>query len=175
MFVSLIVGYFMADLLAGFWHWVEDRYFETEWPLIGKYIAKPNELHHSQPAAFLDQGYLKRNWTTLVPALIGFAIALDCHAPLWVLAMFAFVSQANEIHAWAHRGRLQTRLGRVIRGLQELGIMQSPKHHGVHHKAPFDCRYCVMSDWLNPLLDWTGFWPAMEWAVARVLRIHPKA
>lgn len=158
MITSLLVGYLLADLLAGFWHWAEDRYFHSDWPFVGKYIAAPNELHHSEPTAFLNQGYWSRNWTTIAPAAIAFVIALLCGAPLWLLATFAFVSQANEIHAWAHR-RVSSRF---VRGLQEFGLFQSPRHHAVHHKSPFDCRYCVMSDWLNPVLDRLKFWAWLE-------------
>lgn len=169
--LSIIVGYLLADLLAGFWHWIEDRYFETTWPIIGKYIAKPNELHHSQPAAFLNQSYWSRNWTTILPAAIAFALALLAGGPLWLLWALAFVSQANEIHAWAHR-RVQSR---IIRGLQEFGIFQSPRHHAVHHRAPFDCRYCVMSDLLNPTLDRFRFWVGLEWLAWFLFNVRPKS
>lgn len=172
LIVQLVIGYLLADLLAGFWHWIEDRYFREEWPLIGKYIAKPNTLHHAQPAAFLNQGYWSRNWTTIAPAAVALAIALWCQAQLWLIAALAFVSQANEIHAWAHR-RVQSR---VIRGLQEFGILQSARHHSVHHRSPFDVRYCVMSDWLNPILDTIRFWSLLEWCLARVgIHVRPDA
>ncbi len=47
----LLICWLAADFMSGFWHWLEDRYFDTEWPIIGKYIAKPNRLHHDQPIA----------------------------------------------------------------------------------------------------------------------------
>jgi ubiquitin-conjugating enzyme E2 variant len=45
----LLCCYLSADLLAGFWHWWEDRYADVKWPLIGDWIAKPNQLHQDQP------------------------------------------------------------------------------------------------------------------------------
>lgn len=124
LLLNVLAAWLLADFLSGFWHWIEDRYFEEKWPIIGEYIAKPNTLHHAQPAEFLKGSYWTRNWTTILPASVAFVIALACGAPLWLLLAFAFVSQANEIHAWAHR-RVQSRW---IRGLQEFGALQSPRH-----------------------------------------------
>ena len=93
-----LVCWLAADLLSGFWRWWEDRYADEQWPVIGKWIAKPNQLHHNQPIAFLNQGYWSRNWTTIVPAVVAFVLTFPNP---WSL-IFVFVSQANEIHAWAH-------------------------------------------------------------------------
>ena len=164
---NIVVAWLFADFLAGVWHWLEDRYFREDWPLIGKYIAKPNQLHHDQPTAFLQQGYWSRNWTTIVPAGVALMLAIACQADWWLILGLVFVSQANEIHAWAHK-----RSNAVVRTLQATGIFQSPRSHAVHHKVPFDCRYCVMSDWLNPILDAVRFWFAVEWLVQRVTGIR---
>lgn len=166
------IGYVLAcwlaaDLIAGFWHWLEDRYFDVTWPLIGKYIAKPNELHHEQPTAFLFQTFWSRNWTTIVPAAIAFVLCF----PSPVCLVFVFVSQANEIHAWAHS---KGKVSKWVSVLQETGLLQSPLHHGHHHRSPFEVKYCVMSDWLNPLLDHFQVWRALERLIALVFRIEPK-
>lgn len=155
---ELLVAWLLADFLSGVWHWIEDRYFEESWPIIGKYIAKPNTLHHAQPAAFLQNGYWTRNWTTILPAAIAFALY-----PSWV---FVFVSQANEIHAWAHQ-----KCSPFIRMLQEVGVLQSPRHHGEHHRSPFEIRYCVMSDWLNPFLDAIEFWRWSEYLISPFIQV----
>ncbi len=161
----ILSSWLAADLIAGFWHWLEDRYFDITWPFIGQYIAKPNELHHEQPTAFLFQTYWKRNWTTIVPA----AIAAMLFPSGWLV--FLFVSQANEIHAWAHsKGKVST----WVSVLQETGFLQSPLHHGHHHRSPFEIKYCVMSNWLNPLLDHYQVWRALERFVAMATGIEPK-
>lgn len=167
--IAIIVGYFAADLMAGFWHFLEDRYFDPKWPVIGKWIAAPNELHHVSPMAFLKGGYLHRNSTTIIPAAIAMGVAVACRCPSWVLWMFAFVSQANEIHAMAHR---RPRLW-VLRLFQNIGIIQSPQHHAKHHRRPFDARYCVMTNWLNPALDFARIWHCIE-IVFRSVGIKPK-
>lgn len=176
-----LVCWLLADFVSGFWHWLEDRYFDVQWPVIGHWIAKPNELHHAQPAAFLHQGYWSRNSTTIIPAAVAlgafllitsfvtsFVVPPSGGAWSWSL-LFLMVSQANEIHAWSHQ-----RCSPLIRALQETGLLQSPTHHARHHRSPFEIKYCVMTDWLNPLLDYVGFWRLLERAIGRVLGIWPK-
>lgn len=159
---TILVGWVMADFLSGFWHWLEDRYFREDWPIIGPYIAVPNQRHHETPAAFLGQGYWSRNWTTILPASFVLAPCVWLGAPSWLLVAIAAVSQANEIHAWSHQ-----RCGSLIRTLQDTGILQHPRTHAKHHKAPFDCRYCVITEWLNPIMDGVGFWTFLEMAIFR--------
>jgi ubiquitin-conjugating enzyme E2 variant len=147
----LIACWIAADFMSGLCHWLEDRYFREEWPIIGRFIAKPNQLHHDQPSAFLRQGYISRNWTTILPAFGAFVLVPNLW-PIWL-----FVSQANEVHAWAHQ-----RCSSGIRMLQETGFLQSAKHHGEHHRSPFDVKYCVMTNWLNPILDGLRVWGCFE-------------
>lgn len=156
---QLLTAWLIADFLSGFWHWLEDRYFDERWPIIGKYIAKPNTLHHAQPSAFLMNDYWTRNWTTIVPA----AVACLIYPSGWLV--FLAVSQANEIHAWAHQ-----RCSSFIRALQETGILQSPRHHGEHHRSPFEVKYCVMTNWLNPILDHFQFWRWLEYFISPVFK-----
>jgi ubiquitin-conjugating enzyme E2 variant len=55
-----------------------------------------------------------------------------------------------------------------------LGVLQSQEQHASHHAQPFDTNYCVMTDWLNPVLQAVGFWPGVE-AVVGVFGIRPLA
>lgn len=36
---------------------------------------------------------------------------------------------------------------------QDAGLLISRRDHGAHHKAPFNCKYSIVSGWSNPLLD----------------------
>lgn len=160
----LITCWIAADFLSGFYHWLEDRYAKDDWPIIGKHIAKPNKFHHQVPSAFLASSYWTRNWTTFAVALPVFAMTFPNK---WCL-IFAMVSQANEVHAWTHQ-----KCNRLIRAAQSTGILQSPREHGLHHRTPFDCRYCAMSNWLNPFLDESGFWLLLEFIVEKTTGIKP--
>lgn len=159
----------LADLFSGVIHWWEDTYAKPEWPVLGRLVAEPNLLHHTQPNAFLKNGYWSRNSTSIAPAAVAGAVvwAVAGFTP-WLL-VFAFLSQSNEIHAWSHQ-----RCGRWVRAVQQTGLLQSPREHGKHHRAPFDCRYCVLSDWLNPVLDEIGLWRGLETLAFLLFRAAPR-
>jgi Lipid desaturase domain len=50
----------------------------------------------------------------------------------------------------------------LVKTLQEIGIIQSPRHHSGHHRTPTDTRYCILTDWLNPVLDRIELWATLE-------------
>jgi hypothetical protein len=167
---TVVAAWIAADFLAGAVHWFEDRYLDEHTPILGKLVGGPNVMHHFKPMAMLEGNYIERNYTTFVPALIGLLATWILDGPLWLLLMFGFVSQANEIHAWSHRA------GKAwwpIRMMQETGIVQSAKHHAEHHRSPHQIRYCVMSEWLNPLLDRMQFWVGCEWLVMVAFGLYP--
>jgi hypothetical protein len=167
--IYALAAWLMADFISGVFHWWEDRYGVEDWPVIGPLIVSPNVMHHSQPTAFLRGGYLSRNWTTFVPALTFAAAAWWLGSP-WLTLVGVFAANANEVHAWAHQ-----KCCRQIRALQLLGICQSHEQHAAHHRQPFDRNYCVMTDWVNPVLDGIGLWPALEALVAATTGVRPLA
>lgn len=167
-FVWAIVAWLLADFMSGVVHWWEDRYGDPTWPIVGRLVVAPNILHHTDQLAFTRGNYWRRNWTTLVPALT--AAGLAGWAGWWILAAaLVILSQANEIHAWAHQ-----RCCRPVRGLQLLGILQSPMQHAEHHRKPFDRNYCTVSDLLNPVLAAIGWWPAIEAVVGWIFNVWPR-
>jgi ubiquitin-conjugating enzyme E2 variant len=167
---QFVAAWLMADFLSGVFHWWEDRYLTPDMPLVGRWISAPNELHHAEPKWFLRGSYWQRNWTTLMPSLVAGAVCLVFGAYWWAM-VFACLSQANEVHAWSHS---KGSVSKAIDVLQSIGILQSPRHHAEHHRSPFSVRFCVMTDWLNPVLDATGFWRGVEWWLRRVFGIRVK-
>lgn len=167
IFGYIILCWLMADFIAGFFHWWEDQYATEDMWIIGTLVAGPNSMHHDRPTAFLAGNYWGRNWTTIVPAL-AIALPLLYWAPFYSLPFF-FATQANEIHGWSHQ-----KCSPFIRILQEIELFTSVKHHAQHHVDPFSRRYCVMSGWLNPVLDYIGIWAGLEWIGRRVFEAEPK-
>ena len=157
--VQVVVCWLVADFISGLFHWWEDQYADESWPIIGPLIATPNQIHHRDPLNFTKAGYWERNWTTLVPsALFGL-----CIYPHFLWPAFIFLSQANEVHAWSHQ-----KCNKIIRVLQEMGICQHPRRHAKHHRIPFSCNYCVMSEFVNPLLEALYFWRVLEFMIGLV-------
>ncbi len=168
--IFIVVSWVAADFVSGVIHWAEDRYAREGWPVIGPLIAIPNIVHHNKPQAFLEGSYWHRNYTTIVPAFAAMLLCL-CFAATrdWWLTLL-FLSQANEIHAWAHQ---QGKLNPVITILQDMGVLQSPRQHAEHHRSPHMVCYCVMSNWLNPALDAIQFWDGIEY-VLRIFGAQPR-
>lgn len=163
----MIICWLIADLIAGTFHWWEDQYDVHSIPIVGKLVGGTNADHHANPRRFLSGSYWERNWSNLLPA-ITVAMLVTVFAP-WCALPFWMVSQANEIHAWSHQ-----RCNRVIRALQDAELCSSVKHHAQHHVDPYSRRYCVMSGWLNPVLDLCGYWMFLEFVIWTFTGILPR-
>lgn len=163
---QLLLGWLVADFLSGLFHWIEDRILWVGMPLISRAVVEPNRLHHVDPDAFLSQSLFARNSTTWT------AVAAIALLWLWVagfgwiwLGALAGGLAVTEIHVRAHERR--TLLG-YYRALQEIGIVQSAAHHWQHHRYPMERRYCVLTNWLNPLLDRARVWARLESALEAI-------
>lgn len=163
---QIIIGWLLADLLAGIFHWWEDRCGRESWPIIGPWLVSPNRLHHIKPTAFLATSFFARNRALFVVAgLIGGALMWWLGPSVLLVTMTIGGALSAEIHAWTHK---PSKMPKAIRVLQETGFFQSPKHHAGHHRPPQDKRYCPITDWLNPTLDALKVWDRMERLLDRI-------
>lgn len=156
---QLILGWLLADLVTGAFHWWEDNFGSESWPVIGPWIIRPNRLHHRAPIAFTRHGFWERNGASIVAALaIGALLAAAVGPAPWVLALAIGGGLSNEVHSFAHQ---PSRVPEAIRVLQQIGLLQSPKEHARHHRPPYDANFCILTDWLNPLLEATQVWRSL--------------
>ena len=170
LFSQIIISVLIADFISGLGHWIEDTYGKPDWPLIGKYIVQPNIEHHHTPRSFLGRSYWSRNNASIILALIITTIVGIFGAITWQFLMIVFLlSQVNEIHAFTHRK--PTEIPKWVRMLQEIGLMQSRRQHGEHHQSPFEVRFCILTNFLNPILDSCRFWWVLEWILLNVFRL----
>ncbi len=44
--LKFVLTVLAADFVAGMIHWLEDAYVREDTPLVGKYVARPNIVHH---------------------------------------------------------------------------------------------------------------------------------
>jgi hypothetical protein len=157
-----VVGWLLADLFSGVVHWLEDRVLPTNTPILGPAIVAPNRLHHVDQLAFTRSSVLSRNiWLWGFVALIsgGLWLAGTPAVLLTFLTLGGLV--VTEVQVRAHRPAIA---GPAVRLLQEIGIIQSPRHHAGHHRVA-SARYCSLTDYLNPILDRTGVWAGLERAL----------
>jgi hypothetical protein len=169
--VKFIGTVLAADFVAGMIHWLEDAYVREDTPLIGKWAARPNIVHHHYPR------YMTRhNWwqTSFDLVLVSAALVIGAWflgLLSWEVWVFAIVSaNANEFHKWEHRTRKEN--GRIISFLQDIKVLQTAKHHARHHTDPKNSHYCTITNFLNPVLDGVNFWNGLEWALARTVGLN---
>jgi hypothetical protein len=169
--VKFIGTVLAADFVAGIIHWLEDAYVREDTPLIGKWAARPNIVHHHYPR------YMTRhNWwqTSFDLVLVSAALVIGAWflgLLSWEVWVFAIVSaNANEFHKWEHRTRKEN--GRIISFLQDIKVLQTAKHHARHHTDPKNSHYCTITNFLNPVLDGVNFWNGLEWALARTVGLN---
>lgn len=159
--VKIIGIYLLADFAGGLFHWSEDTLGADDTPVWGPLFAAPNSLHHSQPSAMNRIHWLKNNAPLFALAAAVVLIAWALGKLTWEVWLFAILGGFNQqAHRFAHGVRL--RLPRVILFLQRIHFLQDARHHWRHHTPPYTCSYCVLTPWLNPVLDILGFWRLMD-------------
>lgn len=172
IFFQCIAVILCADFLSGIFHWWEDTYGNPNWPILGKHVVQPNLLHHHEPRAFLKGSYWQRNNTSIITGiiLIGLPFLFGWFS-LFYAACIAIASQSNEIHRKSHQTDKEN--GRLISFLQRTGLLQSRRHHGLHHQSPYHKNYCIITNYLNPVLECIRFFPILEWILATFFLINP--
>lgn len=171
---SLAAAVLVADFAVGVFHWIEDAYLREDCPVLGDLIARPNVLHHYRPRHFLRKSWMASCWDLWVLSGLVVAIAwgLDRLTPaVWLFAILA--GNANQIHKWAHRSRREN--GPWINLLHDLRILQGPKHHAIHHTDPKSTHYCVITEFLNPVLERMRFWTRLECGLRKAFGIRRRS
>ena len=170
--ITIICSWLIADIITGIVHWFEDKCLsnESKYTFI-KSIIEDNNRHHKTPTSLCEQSI----WFNInTSAAIAWPVALllyICGAPALVWLPVFFASFANIIHRWAHEKSVN--VPRIVRSLQHIGLFCSKKHHAGHHyvdgkvitRPQAQLRYCVMTNWLNPILDRLRLFKKMERAI----------
>ncbi len=161
--ILFIEALFLADLMSGVVHWLEDTYGNPNWKFLGlgKHVVVPNLVHHYRQRDLVKGNWFDRIWTSAVFLLIVLLI-------LWAFGLvnqlvcltFSIAVWGNEVHCWSHRSPKEN--GKIITFLQRNYIIQSPKQHAKHHISPYACDFCAMTPYLNPILEATKFWRILE-------------
>jgi plasmanylethanolamine desaturase len=156
----------LVDLASGAFHWLEDTFWTEETPVLGRWVVTPNVLHHRSPAAFVDKSWLESSWDLVAFGACIVGVAWGLHCLSWHVWLFAVIgANANQIHKWTHLPR--QRLPPPVRALQRMRVLQSAAHHARHHRGAKNTAYCVITPWVNPVLDTLGVWRALERMVVR--------
>lgn len=157
---QLLIGWLLADLLSGIFHWWQDRFSSESWLVIGAWLIAPARLHHIKPLFFLQNNFMQRTRASIIAAGLLGAIWWYVAGPSVVLFTTVIgLSLATEVHRLTHAPKLA---GPVLSVLQEIGIIQSVKGHALHHRPPQNRNFCALTDWLNPALEAMDVWNRAE-------------
>ncbi|MEW6778033.1 MAG: fatty acid desaturase CarF family protein [Bdellovibrionota bacterium] len=171
---ALPAGYVLSDFTSGLIHFLADNFGDPETPYFGKNFIRPFREHHVDPKGITRHDFIEVNgaacilsfpvllatWKWLLPET-GDASAF--FFPALILSHALSTLATNQIHKWAH----QERPPRFVKKLQSWGAILSPKHHEVHHTAPFDRHYCITAGWLNGPLARIKFFESIEWLLGK--------
>ena len=78
----------------------------------------------------------------------------------------------NQCHKWAHM--VHSKPHKIIRFLQKAGLIISHERHHKHHTGQFDTDYCIVNGWMNPFLDYIGFWKKTENLIVKLTGAVPR-
>ncbi|KAE9612335.1 putative B domain of TMEM189, localization domain-containing protein [Lupinus albus] len=170
------VGYILADLGSGIYHWGIDNYGDGSTPFVGSQI-EAFQGHHKLPWTITKRQFAN-NLHALARAVTFTVLPINlvCHDPTVhaFVAMFAScIMFSQQFHAWAHGTK--SRLPRLVVALQEAGVLVSRSQHGAHHRPPYNNNYCVVSGVWNELLDEHKVFEAMELILYFTLGVRPRS
>ncbi len=179
--IAVLLGALAADGLTGLVHWACDTWGGAETRWIGPSLIRSFREHHLDPRAMLEHGWIDVNRESALAATFALLLlslpiaqrALEGHVFAYgVLCSFVvYGAAANQLHQWAHMERPP----RLVRLAQRSGLILSPKRHERHHRAPSTSAYCISTGWLNPALDFVGFWRALEQGISHLTGANPRA
>lgn len=181
---GLFFGYLLADFTSGFVHWLADTWGHPDMPVIGKALLRPFREHHVAPKAMTEHDFIETNGNNClisVPWALG-ALLMPLDVEGWrgllfftmtsIASMIFWVMMTNQFHKWSHFEPHE--LPALVRWLQRHGLILSPQHHDIHHRAPFDTHYCITTGWLNVPLMRLGFFRGMERLVTALTGAIPR-
>ena len=177
IFIQIIIGFFIADLLTGTFHWFEDNYFHycLDYPIINK-ISKANELHHFFPRDITHYTYIE-NMSYTLPATVILILFILLIRPSFVLnhpfmfiSFFIFSSSSNIIHRFSHERNCERHP--IVSYLQKQKVLVSSDEHKKHHDEP-NCNFCVISPFSNYILERIHFWRSLEFIIDKMFGIVP--
>lgn len=171
-----LIGYVLADLGSGVYHWGIDNYGDASTPVFGSQI-EAFQGHHKWPWTITRRQFAN-NLHALARAVTFTVLPLDLvfndpvvHGFVWVCSGCIMFSQ--QFHAWAHGTK--SRLPPLVVALQDAGLLVSRSQHAAHHHAPYNNNYCIVSGVWNEFLDDNKVFEALEMILFFQLGVRPRS
>ena len=168
-------GYLIADLVSGLVHFLADNFGSETTPFFGPGFVRPFRDHHLNPKGIVAHGFVPANGNNALvslPILAPTALLLPVSESAWahllgsfILFLMLAVFVTNQFHKWAHMESPP----RLVRRLQQAGLILSSEHHDVHHTTPHNAHYCITLGIWDPVLERTRFFERLERLMRRWL------
>jgi len=161
----LFSSWVLADLGSGIFHWSVDNYGNGKTPILGSIIAA-FQGHHTAPWTITQRGFCNNTYKLCVPFGIPSIVAISAmshHNPMITLFFASFLTLevlSQEFHKWSHMTKAQ--VPQWVNALQDFGITVPRTQHALHHMAPYEGNYCIVSGVCNDILDKSGFFRRFE-------------
>ncbi|KAI8552800.1 hypothetical protein RHMOL_Rhmol06G0296100 [Rhododendron molle] len=171
-----LVGYILADLGSGVYHWAIDNYGDASTPVFGFQI-EAFQGHHKYPWAITRRQFAN-NLHALARVITFTVLPLDLAFNDPVLHGFVAVCSgcimfSQQFHAWAHGTK--SRLPQPVVVLQDAGVLVSRSQHAAHHRPPYNNNYCIVSGVWNGVLDEYRVFEMLEMLVFFKLGVRPRS
>ena len=167
--LKIIFLLLLADFFTGVFHFMVDRYGRVD----GPYMTHSVNLllaHHDHPRRILYQTYWELTGGVYKASFIIFPVSLIFGFHWEILVFLLFSANGNIIHKWAPQTKANTQS--FIKLLQKTRLIQSRSHHSRHHSGAFNHNFCVMTNVVNPILQWIHFWSLLTFILG-VFNIKP--
>jgi len=176
---TILSSWVIADFGSGVLHWSVDNYGNGKTPVMGGIIAA-FQGHHSAPWTITEREFCN-NVSKLcipfgIPTVAAITLLAGSQHPLVSLFFAVFCSLeigSQEFHKWSHMTPKQ--LNPLILGVQKAGLTIGRVPHAMHHVAPYDGNYCIVSGFCNEKLDGSGFFRKLERVVYSLNGIESNA
>ncbi|KAL5730840.1 palmitoyl-[glycerolipid] 3-(E)-desaturase [Ranunculus cassubicifolius] len=171
-----LIGYVLADLGSGVYHWAVDNYGDGSTPVFGSQIAA-FQGHHKWPWTIT-----RRQFANNIHALgriitfIVLPIDLAFNDPVFLSFAGVFsgcIMFSQQSHAWSHGTK--SKLPPVVVALQESGVLVSRSQHAAHHREPYNNNYCIVSGAWNTFLDENKVFEALELVIFFKFGVRPRS
>ncbi|KAL5972684.1 Fatty acid desaturase 4, chloroplastic [Asimina triloba] len=171
-----VLGYLLADLGTGVYHWGIDNYGDASTPIFGSQI-EAFQGHHKWPWTITRRQFAN-NLHALARAVFFVVAPLDlvpshAAAHMFVAVCSGCIMFSQQFHAWAHGTK--SRLPALVVALQDAGVLISRAKHAAHHRPPYDNNYCIVSGVWNEVLDGVKLFEAMEMVVFFKFGVRPRS
>lgn len=170
------MGYILADLLSGIYHWGIDNYGDASTPVFGPQIDA-FQGHHKWPWTITRRQFAN-NLHALARSVTFAVVPLELvfHDPTFhgFASVCSFcIMFSQQFHAWAHGTK--SKLPPLVVALQEAGLLVSRSQHAAHHRPPYNNNYCIVNGVWNRFLDQHKVFEALEMILYFKLGVRPRS